>query len=96
MNIDKNVSLTSSKSSSSHPETIIQPNTSCNGKTDQMLVVVYYFYGFNGTNILYHKTDLCGDYSLLSWHGPCPIYSRFVANTRFLGADFYADIWDLT
>ena len=35
---------------------------------------------FNGTNILYHKTDLCGDYSLLSWHGLCPIYSRFVVN----------------
>ena len=79
--------------------TIIQPNTSCNGKTDQMLVVVYYFYGFNGTNILYHKTDLFGDYSLMAWHGLCPIYSHFVANTRFLGlfcADFYADIWDLT
>ena len=26
------------------------------------------------------KTDLCGDYSLMSWHGLCPIYLRFVVN----------------
>jgi len=26
------------------------------------------------------KQTLCGDYSLMSWHGLCPIYSRFVAN----------------
>ena len=55
LNIDKNVSLISSKSSSSHPEDYY--SASCNGKTNQMLVVVYYFCGgqdtFRGLDQLY-------------------------------------------
>ena len=39
---------------------------------------------------LNHKTDLCGNYVLLAWHGLCHIYALlsrigFVANTRFFG-----------
>ena len=56
---------------------------------------------FNGTNIFDHKTDLCGDYALLSQHGLCHIYAHLVANSMlsrigaFLGLfcpDFYSDI----
>ena len=56
---------------------------------------------FNETNIFHLKTNLCGDYVLLSQHGLCRIHAHIVAN-RVLSRiraflvlfcpDFYSDI----
>ena len=55
---------------------------------------------FNSNTSVYHKTDLCGNYALLAWHGLCRIYAlssriRVCRKNALLWMscpDFYSDI----